>query len=66
MVISGTRIPVERISFLLGQKYDIDFLVSEYPQVGEEKMFGVVSRLMGVGIDTLKKTQESKTTPASR
>lgn len=55
-VISGTRIPVERVQALVRQGYTPTTLKREYPQVGLKKIQAIISSLMEIGLDDFKKT----------
>lgn len=55
-VISGTRIPIERVQNLVRQGYTPQTLKEEYPQVGFRKIQAIIAALMEVGLDDFKKT----------
>jgi len=44
-VIKGTRIPIERIMFLLKDGYNIDAIHQEYPWVDVETLQGVMDEI---------------------
>jgi len=46
LVISGTRVPIARILFLLKEGYTIDGIQEEYPHVALEKIKGAVNELI--------------------
>lgn len=54
-VISGTRIPVERLSVLVEQGYNTETLRKEYPQVSYVKIQKLMSFLMKEGLDAVTK-----------
>lgn len=57
-VVSGTRIPIERIKELVKQGYTPETLKEEYPQVGLKKVQYIISSLMEVGLDEFEKTRK--------
>jgi len=57
-VISGTRIPVERISELIKQGHSIENLEEEYPWVDKRKIQYAIAYLMEAGLDEFQKTQK--------
>jgi uncharacterized protein (DUF433 family) len=59
-VISGTRIPVERVKELVKQGYTVDTLKKEYPQVSSKKIQNIISLLMERGLDDYKKTYKAQ------
>ena len=61
-VISGTRIPIERVYHLVLQGYTTDTLKKEYPWVDAKKIQYVIGYLMKAGLDELEKAYK---TPAS-
>ena len=44
-VISGTRIPISRIIYLLKDGYTVDAIQQEYPQVSLEKLNDVLDEV---------------------
>lgn len=44
-VISGTRIPVMRIIFLLKEGYTIEAIQQEYPYVDIKKLYAVIDEI---------------------
>lgn len=44
-VITGTRIPIERIMFLIKDGYNIDAIQAEYPHVERETLEGVMDEI---------------------
>lgn len=44
-VIRGTRIPIERIMFLIKDGYNIDAIHAEYPQVDRQTLEGVMDEI---------------------
>lgn len=55
-VISGTRIPIERIYHLVRQGYTTQTLQKEYPHVAPKKIQYIISYLMEAGLDAFTKT----------
>ena len=49
-VITGTRIPAERIYYLLEQGYTESTIKKEFPQVGVKKIRGALSEVFRVGL----------------
>lgn len=45
-VIKGTRIPISRIIFLLGEGHTLDSIHQMYPYVSSSTLSGVISELM--------------------
>jgi len=60
-VIAGTRIPIERIYYLLKQGYSLDMLWEEYPWVDKKKIQYAVAYLVKAGMDAFEKTQKVQT-----
>ncbi len=60
-VISGTRIPIERIYQLIKQGYSVDDLKNEYSWVDKKKIQYTVAYLVKAGIDAFQKTQKIQT-----
>lgn len=54
-VISGTRIPIERIYELIKQGYSTETLKSEYPQVETKKIQYVIAYLVEAGLNEFEK-----------
>lgn len=54
-VISGTRIPIERIYHLVLQGYTTETLKKEYPWVDAQKIQYVIGYLMKAGLDEFEK-----------
>ena len=44
-VIAGTRIPIERIMFLIKDGYNIDAIHQEYPWVDKKSLKGVIDEI---------------------
>jgi uncharacterized protein (DUF433 family) len=44
-VIRGTRIPIERIMFLIKDGYNIDAIHTQYPQVERKTLEGVMDEI---------------------
>ncbi len=44
-VISGTRIPIQRIIFLIKDGYNIDAIQAEYPHVDKKTLEGVLDEI---------------------
>ena len=44
-VITGTRIPIERIMFLIKDGYNLDAIHLEYPQVERKTLEGVMDEI---------------------
>ena len=57
-VISGTRIPVERVYNLIKQGESVEKLKENYPDVSSKKIQYVIAYLMKAGLDEFKKTQK--------
>ena len=57
-VISGTRIPVERVYQLIKQGSSLDELQSDYSWVDKKKIQYVIAHLMKAGLDEFEKTQK--------
>ncbi len=55
-VITGTRIPIERIYHLVRQGYTTKTLKEEYPHVEAKKIQYIISYLMEAGLDVFEKT----------
>ena len=60
-VITGTRIPVERVYQLLKQGYSVDDLKEEYSWIDKKKIQYTVAYLVKAGLDAFKKTQKIQT-----
>lgn len=50
-VISGTRIPVERVYQLVKQGYSTQTLEDAYPHVNPQKIQNIIAHLMQAGLD---------------
>lgn len=61
-VISGTRIPIERVQALIRQGYTPATLKKEYPQVEMKKIQDIISYLMEAGLDVFKQTNKIQLT----
>ncbi len=48
LVITGTRVPVARILFLLKEGYTIDAITEEYPHVSVKQLQGAVNELISM------------------
>lgn len=57
-VISGTRIPVERVYHLIKQGYSIEDLLNDYPWVDKKTLQLAIAYLIKVGLDEFEKTQK--------
>lgn len=60
-VISGTRIPIERVQALVRQGYTPALLKKEYPQVDMKKIQYIISDLMEAGLDVFKENYKIQT-----
>ncbi len=61
-VISGTRIPIDRIYHLILQGYTTQTLEKEYPWVSANKIQHLIAYLMKAGLNEFEKSNK---TPAS-
>lgn len=61
-VISGTRIPVERLLHLVRQGYDTETLKTEFPQIDSKKIQYLSSYLMEAGLDDFEKAYKAHVT----
>ena len=59
-VITGTRIPIERLRELVKQGYTTQDLREEYPQVGVKKIQFLIAYLMEAGLYAFTHYQASK------
>ncbi|MDO8571036.1 MAG: DUF433 domain-containing protein [Candidatus Daviesbacteria bacterium] len=57
-VISGTRIPVERIYELIKQGHSLEALKDEYSWVDEKKIQFTIAYLMKAGLNEFEKVQK--------
>lgn len=57
-VISGTRIPVERVYHLIKQGNSVEALINDYPWVDKKKLQYTIAYLIKVGLDEFEKTQK--------
>lgn len=57
-VVSGTRIPVARLSQLVKQGYSLESVQEEYPWVNERKIQFLVAYLMEAGLNAFNKAQK--------
>ncbi|MDO8619212.1 MAG: DUF433 domain-containing protein [Candidatus Daviesbacteria bacterium] len=57
-VISGTRIPIERIYELIKQGSTVENLQKDYSWVDKKKIQFVIAYLMEAGLDEYKKTKK--------
>lgn len=55
-VITGTRIPIERIQALVKMGYTTQDLKDEYPQVEPKKIQFLMAYLIEVGLDAYKES----------
>lgn len=60
-VITGTRIPVERIYHLIKQGYSVETLQEDYPWVDKKKLQYAIAYLVKAGLDEFEKTQKVQT-----
>ena len=60
-VISGTRIPVERVFQLVKQGYSTQTLEDTYPQVNPQKIQNIIAYLMQAGLDGFKDAHKTQT-----
>ena len=58
-VITGTRIPVERVYYLVRRGYTPQTLREEYPQVNPRTIQYLMSYLMEAGLDAFKEIQKT-------
>lgn len=56
-VISGTRIPIERIFELIKQGYSLENLQNEYSWVDKKKIQFTIAYLMKAGLNEFEKAQ---------
>lgn len=56
-VIKGTRVPVERIRFLLLQDFSISAIKNMYPHVSKKMLTGAIDEIFN---KTLKTTEHAK------
>ena len=59
-VITGTRIPVERIYQLIKQGHSVENLQEEYSWVDKKKILYTVAILMKAGLDEFEKTYKTQ------
>ena len=59
-VISGTRIPVERVYQLVKQGYSTQTLENTYPHVSPQKIQNVIAHLMQAGLDDYTNTYRTQ------
>ena len=59
-VISGTRIPVERIYQLIKQGHSVESLQNEYSWVDKKKILYTVAILMKAGLDEFQKAHKAQ------
>jgi uncharacterized protein (DUF433 family) len=57
-VIKGTRIPIERLSSLVKQGYDLKAFKEEFPQVESQKIQNIISYLMQTGLNAFTQVQK--------
>ena len=57
-MISGTRIPVERVYHLIKQGYSVSDLQEEYSWVNKKKIQLAIAYLVKAGLDEFEKTQK--------
>lgn len=57
-VISGTRIPVERLSYLIKSGYSEEKIMDEYPHVGVKKIQALLAYLVLIGLNAFKQNQK--------
>ena len=60
-VITGTRIPVERIYQLIKQGHSVETLQKEYSWVDKKKILYTVAILMKAGLDEFEKAYKAQT-----
>jgi uncharacterized protein (DUF433 family) len=61
-VISGTRIPIEKIYQLIKQGHSVENLQEEYPWVDKKKILFTVAILMKAGLDEFEKAYKAQAT----
>ena len=61
-VITGTRIPVERVYQLIKQGYSVEKLQTEYSWVDKKKLQHAIAYLIKAGLDEFEKIQKIQTT----
>ena len=54
-VISGTRIPVERLKYLIESGYTVENLKEEFPHINKKKISSVMAFLLTKGIDAFER-----------
>ena len=59
-VITGTRIPVERIYQLIKQGHSVETLQEEYSWVNKKKILSTVAILMKAGLDEFEKAYKTQ------
>lgn len=57
-VISGTRIPIERLYQLIKQGQSVEDLQEEYPWVDKKKLQYTIASLIKFSLDEIEKTQK--------
>lgn len=57
-VVSGTRIPVERLQYLVKSGYTTEDLQHEYPHVDIKKIQFLMSYLIEAGLNAFSKSQK--------
>lgn len=57
-VITGTRIPIERIYELIKQGSSLEELKTQYPWVDKKKIQFTIAYLMKAGLDEFEKAQK--------
>lgn len=58
-VIRGTRIPVQRIEFLLKQDFTISAIKNMYPHVPKKSLLGTISEIFESSVKSAKDAQTS-------
>lgn len=64
-VISGTRIPIERVYHLIKQGESLEILKEQYSWVDEKKLQNVIAYLMKAGLDEFKKKKKTQKVQAA-